>query len=97
MSNAEETFREVVGGLINLSGLLAPKELPEPPPTAQVQPMGTGQYDDPVMMDPAVAEIMMQQQQQQQQQMQQAPVNLAGGSTNSTPDEVGQGLPPVQY
>ena len=87
MSRAEETFREVVGGLINLSGLLAPKELPEPP-VQQVQPMGTGQYDDPAMMDPAVAEMMMQQMQ---------PVNLAGGSTNSTPDEVGQGLPPVQY
>ena len=87
MNRVEETFREVVGGLINLSGLLAPKELPEPP-MQQVQPMGTGQYDDPAMMDPAVAEMMMQQMQ---------PVNLAGGSTNSTPDEVGQGLPPVQY
>jgi hypothetical protein len=86
MNRAEETFREVVGGLINLSGLLAPKELPEPP-MQQVQPMGTGQYDDPAMMDPAVAEMMMMQQ----------PVNLAGGSTNSTPEEVGQGLPPVQY
>jgi len=72
MGNAEEAFREVVGGLINLSGLLAPKELPEPP-AAQVQPMGTGQYDDPAMLDPAVAEMMMQQQQPQQ------PVNLAGG------------------
>ena len=86
MNRAEETFREVVGGLINLSGLLAPKELPEPP-MQQVQPMGTGQYDDPAMMDPAVAKMMMMQQ----------PVNLAGGSTNSTPEEVGQGLPPVQY
>jgi len=86
MNRVEETFREVVGGLINLSGLLAPKELPEPP-MQQVQPMGTGQYDDPAMMDPAVAKMMMMQQ----------PVNLAGGSTNSTPEEVGQGLPPVQY
>jgi len=90
----EETFREVVGGLINLSGVLQPSELPQP--TGDIQPMGTAQYEDPYMMDPAVAEMLMQQQAQAQAQPQ-APINLAGGSTNSTPEEVGQGMPPIQY
>lgn len=66
-------FREVTGGLLDLSGVMQPGG--EIPPQPMPTPRGTGQFEDPNMMDPAV----MQQMQQAQAQAQPMP-NITGGA-----------------
>lgn len=55
-TNAERDFREVVGGLISMSGILDNTQL-----QSQAMPMpmprGMGQFEDPAMLDPSFFDI----------------------------------------
>jgi hypothetical protein len=73
-TSAEESFRDVTGGLLELSGVMQPSA----PIEADVPaPRGTGQFENPMMMDPSMP-MAQPVEQPVEQPMQQPMPNISG-------------------